>query len=231
MKPTQTLSAADGHCLQVIYREPPNVDARGGLVLIQEIFGLTPQLEALAMRFAARGYRVVVPALYDRLKPGKALQYDQVEEARKLVSQLQLEEVMLDIAAAGELARCEQGVAVAGYCWGGGIAYLAACELDIDCAVSFYGTRLPAYLGEEPQCPIQFHFGEQDQHIPLVDVEKVRIANPGQELHIYGEAGHAFANDARPSFHPPSAELAEHRMFRFIDDCWKRGNARNNRIL
>jgi dienelactone hydrolase len=57
----------------------------------------------------------------------------------------------------------------------------------------------------------------------MADVEKVSAANPGQELHIYGEAGHAFTNDARPSFHARSSELAEQRMFRFIDDCCSMG--------
>ena len=219
---TQTLCAADGHRLSATYQEATAPHPRGGLVLIQEIFGLTPQLEALATRFAGLGYRVVVPALYDRVEPGQVLEYGQVDEARQLVTQLQMDEVLLDIAAAAELARCGHGVAVVGYCWGGGVAYKAACELRIDCAVSFYGTRLPTYLREKPRCPMQFHFGKQDQHIPMADVEKISGANPAQELYIYDDAGHAFANDARPSFHPLSRDLAEQRMFRFIDDCMDR---------
>lgn len=219
MTSVETLLAADGHRFAAICPEQADLDLRVGLVLIQEIFGLTPQLKRLAERYAGLGYRVVVPALYDRVEPGRVLEYQQVEAARQTVSRLQWEELRLDIAAAAEFARCEHGVAAIGYCWGGGLAYRAACELEFDCAVSFYGTRLATYLGEKPRCPIQFHFGDQDQHIPMADVEKVRAANPGQELYIYAEAGHAFANEARPSFDSPSRDLAEQRMFRFIGDC------------
>lgn len=212
-----SLRAADGHQFSAVCCMPSELEPMGGIVLLQEIFGLTPQLRTMASRFAELGYRVVVPALYDRVQPDLVLDYSEVEQAREAVSRLVWEQTHLDIATAADFARCGGGVALVGYCWGGGVVYRAACQLDVDCAVSFYGTRLPSYLDEKPRCPVQFHFGGLDQHVSPQEVEIVREAISGREMYIYEQAGHAFANESRPSFHRTSRDLAELRMFEFIE--------------
>ncbi len=215
---SKTLVTEDGFALPVYWAEPTDGDQVCGLVLLHEIFGVTEQMKSLADRLAMTGYRVLVPNLFARAGVDSALAYDAVDVARDTVASLDPVYTLQDLAAAVEAARSGGGVAAIGYCWGGGLAYRSACELPIDCAVSFYGTRLTSYLDKQPACPVQFHFGEDDAHISASDVEAVRAALPGHEFYVYAQAGHAFANDMRPSFNEPSRDLAEQRMFEFIAD-------------
>lgn len=211
---TLQLTAKDGHILAA-YIAQPERPLPGGLILIHEIFGVTPQMKELADHFAQAGYKTIVPALFDRVKPNTALEYNESDRGRELIGACKYEHLLLDLKASID-ALDESSVAVVGYCWGGGVAYLAACNLPINGGVSFYGTRLPSYLHQQPRCPFQFHFGGQDNAIPKEVIEQVREANPDQETHVYPEAGHAFANAARPNFHAESNRLAKQHLLTFL---------------
>ena len=211
-----TLTASDGHQLTALRVEPAQPAALG-VVLLHELFGLTPYIKSVAEAYASLGYRVVVPELFDRIAPGQVFELSQMEAARAVVGQLDSEQMLLDIEAAAELARAAAGVAVVGYCWGGGVAYYSACHLDINSAVSMYGTRIPSYLGAALRCPVQFHFGECDSHASADDIEQIRSVHPEQSLYIYPGAGHAFADPQRPAYDAACAELAQQRIVDFLN--------------
>ena len=208
----QTLTASDGHRLDC-WMQPPDGPRRGGLVILQEIFGVTEQLQGVARRYAAQGLEVAIPALFDRQRRGAVIPFDQAPLGRDLMLAASVDAAMLDTAAA--VAALGGKVAVMGFCWGGGLAVRAAQVLDIACAVSFYGTRLQTYLDTPLRAPVLGHFGLNDDHTPADVLAAARAALPGFEMQMY-PTGHAFANDARPSYAPDSALLAHQRTDAFL---------------
>jgi len=209
------LTASDGHVLDC-WIEPARGDRRGGLVILQEIFGVTDQLKGLAERYAELGYEVAIPALFDRKEKGVVIPFDQAPKGRDIMVSLDLNETMADVEAAVKALGAKGGkVAVMGFCWGGGLALRAAQKLDIACAVAFYGTRLPEYLDSPLKAPLLGHYGTEDEHVPPEMLDQAKAYLPEMEVHMY-EAGHAFANDARPSYVAEAAELAHERTKAFL---------------
>lgn len=208
----QTLTASDGHSFDC-WMQPAEGPRRGGLVILQEIFGVTAQLQGIARRYAATGLDVAIPALFDRQKRGAVIPFDQAPVGRDLMLAASVDGAMLDTDAAVQALGGK--VAVLGFCWGGGLAVRAAQVLEIACAVSFYGTRLQTYLDKPLRAPVLGHFGLTDDHVPAEVLAAAREALPGFEMHLY-PAGHAFANDARPAFVPEAAALAHQRTDAFL---------------
>lgn len=210
------LTAADGFSLQAFHAWPKQ-GSKGGLVVLQEIFGLTDQLKAVVRSYARdAGYDVIFPCVFDRVAPGTVVPFSEPNRGRDLAYGLPLDKVMLDIDAAVRRVQGKQGVAVLGFCWGGGVIVRAAAELDLRCAVAFYGTRLSTYLDQAPRCPLMFHFGATDPNSPPDLIETVRRTFPSAEIFIY-EAGHAFANDVRPTYVEEAAKLARARTLDFLN--------------
>ncbi|SMX42380.1 dienelactone hydrolase family protein [Actibacterium lipolyticum] len=210
------LTAADGHEFDC-WIEPAKGTRRGGLVILQEIFGVTDQLKGVAARYAEQGYEVAIPALFDRQRRDAVIPFDTPLVGRDLMLASALDQTMADTAAAVAALAANGGkVAVMGFCWGGGLALRAAQKLDIACAVSFYGTRLPTYLDSPLRAPLLGHFGTTDDHTPPEVLKQVQDYMPDIQVHMY-EAGHAFANDARPaSYVQDAAELAHQRTDAFL---------------
>ncbi len=208
------LTAADGHELDC-FVEPAQGDRLGGLVILQEIFGVTDQLKALAGRYAALGYEVAVPALFDRKEREAVVPFEQFERGRDLMLSLDQEDNIADIDAAVRLLGENGGVATMGFCWGGALAVRTAQVSDVVGAISFYGTRLQLYMDRPLKAPLLCHFGATDDHTPPEIVEQFRAKFPQAEVHMY-DAGHAFANDARSSYVPEAAELAHQRSQAFL---------------
>lgn len=206
------LTAEDGHRLDC-WMEEARGARRGGLVILQEIFGVTDQLKGVAARYAGKGYDVAIPALFDRHEKGAVIPFDEGPRGRDMMLASDLDQTMADIGAA--VAALDGKVAVMGFCWGGGLAIRAAQVLDVACAVAFYGTRLPQYLDRPLKAPVLAHFGTLDDHVPPEMRAEAQAALPQMEVHLY-EAGHAFANDARPSYVPEAAELAHARSEAFL---------------
>ncbi|SFI14446.1 dienelactone hydrolase family protein [Albimonas pacifica] len=209
------LTAADGQVLDCWIEEPAGAP-RGGLVILQEIFGVTDQLKGVAAKYAAEGYVVAIPALFDRQAPGTVVPFDKGPIGRDLMLAADLDKTMLDMDAAVQ-ALSARGLktAVMGFCWGGGLALRAAQKLDVAGGIAFYGTRLPQYLDAPLKAPMLGHFGTTDDHVPPAMLEEAKAALPEWEIHMY-EAGHAFANDARPSYAPDAAALAHERSLAFL---------------
>ena len=211
---TTTLTAADGFALEA-FRATPDGAPRGGLVILQEIFGITDQLKGVVRSYARDGYDTIIPALYDRVAPATVVPFADANRGRDLAYGLPLDTVLLDIAAAAERVRGPRGVSVLGFCWGGGVIVRAGAEIDLRGAIAFYGTRLPTYLSCQPKCPLLFHFGKTDPNSTPEIIAQVRAAYPTAETHLY-EAGHAFANDVRPAYVADAAETARARTLDFL---------------
>jgi carboxymethylenebutenolidase len=211
------LRSADGFEFDA-YRSAPAGRVRGGVVVLQEIFGVNAHIRAVADRFAADGYVAIAPALFDRAEVGVEVGYDAagMAKGRDLVGKLPLEGRLPDIAAAVAAAAGSGRVGVVGFCWGGSLACLAALGLGgIAAAVAYYGSQAPRLLQSPPPVPIQLHFGEQDQAIPMAGVVALRARCPALPVHSY-PAGHGFACDARGSYDRASAELAAERTREFL---------------
>jgi len=210
------LTAADGHAFEA-WVEPAQGARKGGIVIVQEIFGVTDQLKSVAKRYAALGYEVAIPALFDRQKPDAVIPFDQFAEGRELMLAAKLDQTMMDIDAARAALAAHGGkVGMIGFCWGGGLVLRAAQVLDVACAVSFYGTQLRRYLDRPLKAPVQGHFGSKDDHTPP-DLVAEAQAYLGEAVEFFTyEAGHAFANDVRPAFVPDAAATAHARTQAFL---------------
>jgi carboxymethylenebutenolidase len=211
------LTAGDGFHLQA-YRADPTGKARGGIVMIQEIFGVNPHVREVTDLYASAGYLAIAPAFFDRVKTGVELGYDTagIGEGVKVMSELAPDKMLLDLQAGIALAAAAGKVGVVGYCWGGTIAYVAAAHCNIAAAVSYYGGRITQYLKDKPKCPIMYHFGELDKMIPDSMISQIREAQPAGIFHVYRGADHGFNCNHRATFEPKSAALAYERTLAFL---------------
>lgn len=190
-------SAFDGFELSA-YRAAPQEPRRGGLVLIQEIYGVNADIRRMADGFAAHGYEVIAPQIFDRIErdidlvPGP----ESRDRAITCMKATPADQVLGDVRAA--LAALKGPVFVVGYCFGGSMAWLAATRIEgIAAAACFYGRLILDHADEQPLCPTQLHFGKRDHTIPLEEAEKVAEAHPELQSFFY-DAGHGFhrENDA-----------------------------------
>jgi len=211
-----TLMARDGHEFNA-WLCPATGTVRGAIVIAQEIFGVNHHIRGVADGFAAEGYLVIAPCLFDRIRRGIELGYSEKEtqEGRGYRTQIPREKTLLDLSASLNVVRHAGRVAAIGYCWGGTLAYFAACELPVACAVAYYGGQSAQHLDKEPKRPVMYHFGERDAYIPPADVEKIRDADPNGVFHLY-PADHGFNCDERGSYDAASAALARARTLEFL---------------
>lgn len=198
-----------------------------GLVLFEEIFGVNEHIRAVAEQYALDGFVVLAPDMFWRQAPRVELGYEGADRQRALTLMTGYTgpDALADIGASVAALRARPEVAGAkvgafGYCMGGRLAYLAAATTRIDAAVAFYGGGIHGQLEQAAAigCPIQFHYAEQDDNIPLDAVERVRAALAGKtaEVHVYAGAHHGFNCWARASYHAPSAALAHGRALAFL---------------
>lgn len=211
------LMARDGHEFDA-WLSPAGSAPRGAIVVLQEIFGVNAHIRAVADGFAAAGYVAIAPSLFDRVRRGVELDYSppSVEQGRGYMLQLTGPQILADLTACINVVKRNGPVGVVGYCWGGSLAYLAACELPVRAAVSYYGTRTVQLLDRKPRVPVQYHFGTRDQSIPPEAIQKIRAADPQGEFHLY-DADHGFNCDQRATFDAAAAKLARERTLAFFE--------------
>lgn len=216
------LQAGDGFQFPAYVAQPAGTP-RGGVVVLQEIFGVNAHIRAVADGYAAAGYLAVAPATFHRVKPGVELGYtpDDMSAGSALkaaVEALPAPGVLQDIQAAiGYVARVGK-VGVVGYCWGGLLTWRSACLLQgVNAAVPYYGGGITteAEIARTPKCPVLAHFGEKDHWIALDGVAAFRKAHPEVEAYIY-PANHGFNCDHRGAYDAPSAALARERTLAFF---------------
>lgn len=219
MTPTIQLTAADGFALSAYVAQPERTP-KGCLIILPEIFGVNSHIRSVADRYAAIGYLAIAPFMFDRTQRGLDLGYSDadVRLGQALMRNLDWDQAVLDIVAAGEWGTRAGKVGIVGYCWGGTAAWVAASRATgFACAVSYYGNAIPTVLEDLPRIPMMLHWGEKDHLISLEAIRKVAAAAPAAATHIY-PTGHGFNCDQRSLFHAESAALAERRTLEFLQE-------------
>jgi carboxymethylenebutenolidase len=217
MQDTVELVASDGHRLAA-YRTGP-AQAAKALVVVQEIFGVNRHMRQVSDRFAAQGFAVICPALFDRAERGVELGYtaEDVARGRELRGAIATDKTMMDIDAAAQALPEGAKRGIVGFCWGGTVAWWGATRTKHFLAAScWYGGGIAATATESLNCPVQMHFGDQDASIPMEDVARIREAQKDVELFVYAGAKHGFGCDERDSYSPGDAQLAQTRTLAFL---------------
>jgi carboxymethylenebutenolidase len=215
-----TLTASDGFKLGA-YRADASGKPKGGLVVIQEIFGVNHHIRAVCDRFAALGYTSVAPAIFDRYEPNFESGYTpaEIEVARQYIGKADMGKMLADTQAAIDSLQSVGKVAIVGYCLGGSIAFLSACRLNgLACAIGYYGGMIAKNAEEKPKAPTMLHFGETDHTIPMSDVEIIKKKRPDVDVFVY-QAGHGFSCDERGSYHEASHKQALERTLGLLKKC------------
>jgi carboxymethylenebutenolidase len=216
------IKAADGQAIPA-YVAQPKGQAKGGIVVIQEIFGVNAHIRNVADGYAEQGYLAIAPAIFHRVKPNVELGYEQDDMQQGMALKTATEAlpspgVMQDIQAAIRYAAQAGKVGIVGYCYGGLLTWRSACMLDgLSAAVPYYGggVTTPDEVARQPKCPVLAHFGDQDHWIPLDSVEAFKKAHPDVEVHVY-HANHGFNCDHRGSYNAEAAKLARERTLAFF---------------
>jgi carboxymethylenebutenolidase len=215
-----SLTAHDGHQLQACVARPEGIykDApKGGIVVIQEIFGLTNHIRSMVEKFAAEGYLAIAPAMFDRVKSDIVLDYSDFDTARETMAKLDREQSISDIQAAAEYVRSAGKVGIIGFCWGGAMADLSACNGLADVGVSYYGRMTVEWLDLQPTCPMLYHYGDRDALIPAQIVEKIQRKRKGK-VYTWGSADHGFLCEDRPQYHKASARQSMEITLDFLQE-------------
>jgi carboxymethylenebutenolidase len=218
MGQTIELTAKDGHRFSA-YRAEPAGTPRGGVVVLQEIWGVNDHIRKVTDGYAAAGYVAVAPAIFDRVERNLAMDQYTGETRDKgfgVMQKVAHGQALLDIGAAVQATSAAGKVGVVGFCFGGRLAWLAAAHVDgLAASVAYYGGGIPGMAAEKPRCPVIFHFGERDAHIPVASVEEFSKAHPTLPVYLY-PADHGFNCDQRGSYDAPSAKLARERTLEFL---------------
>ena len=214
------LTARDGHSFAA-YEKVATTTVRGGLVVVQEIFGVNAHIRRVADGYAADGYRVMAPALFDRAEPGIELGYEGSDRDRGigLMRAIDKDLMLADVAACVAALAPAGKVGIVGYCLGGSLAWLSAARVGgLSAAVGYYGGMIAGLLDETPKCPVMLHFGEDDPSIPMADVDRVRAAvDPARvQVFVYKDAGHAINRDDGVTFRGEAARVARERTVAFL---------------
>ena len=211
MAETVSLTTTDGHTLDA-YKAEPSGASKGGLVVIQEIFGVNSQIRSTVDYFASQGYTAIAPALFDRVGKGIELGYNEDDFAtgRETRGKITDDWITADVGAAVQEVSSTGKVSVIGFCFGGYATYVAACTVDgVSAAMPFYGGGIAAKVGDmQPNCPTQFHFGDKDAAIPLDDLQKIKDVLQDSPLYVYDDSGHGFTCNDRDSFNEGATERA-----------------------
>jgi len=221
-----TINASDGDKFEAYLAKP--APGRGpGLIVIQEIFGVNSHIRDVTDRWAKEGYVAIAPDMFWRIEPHFEAGYtpEEAQRARAMRPKFNFDLAVKDLATTLSTLRarpdCTGQAGVVGYCLGGNLAYRAAAQTDVDVAVAYYGGGVDQILDDAKciRCPIMFHYGEIDTSIPAEAREKTRAAlahHAKASFYVYPNAGHGFANDARPVFHEAATELARTRTLALL---------------
>lgn len=207
----QTLTSRhDGHALPA-WRVSAHGPRKGSVVVIQEIFGITDHIRAMCALFADAGFDAIAPALYDRAAPGLEAHHDAEGIARgvQLASTTPMKQVQADVQTC--IDAMEDAVSITGFCYGGGVAWMAAGRCTgLSAASGFYGRIINQMLDVTPKVPTILHYGLTDAAIPLDKVDEVRAAHPSVPIYLY-EAGHGFCREGSHDFNAAARDLAMQR--------------------
>lgn len=210
--------ADDQHTFDVYQAKPTQIKA--GLILIQEIFGVNTHIQRVADGYAAEGFLVLAPAIFDRQQRNVQLSYvgEDLQRGLELMNSLDWSLLFNDIKATLELLHslADVKVGMVGFCFGGTTTWRCAHRFDLDAAVCYYGGSIHDFAHESPKCPVLLHFGEKDAYTPAEHVQDIQKMNPKAEVSLY-PADHGFNCEERASYDPSSAALAKKRTLEFFN--------------
>jgi carboxymethylenebutenolidase len=220
------INAHDGGKFEA-YLAKPAAGRGPGLIVIQEIFGVNSHIRDVCERWAKEGYVALAPDMFWRIEPHFEAGYtpEEAQRARAMRPKFNFDLAVKDLAATLSALRarpeCAGQVGVVGYCLGGNLAYRAAAHTDVDVAIAYYGGGVEQLLDDAKRikCPIMFHYGETDASITAEAREKTRAAlahHAKASFFVYPDAGHGFANDARPVFNQAATQLARERTLALL---------------
>jgi carboxymethylenebutenolidase len=189
-----------------------------GILLLQEIFGVSGYIRQRAQDLHALGYYVIAPEIYWRLDDTELDESspELLQRAMGIVNRLDWDQAVTDaVAALDHLKSRGRPTGIVGFCFGGGLGYNVAAVSSPDVLVSYYGSALPGLLDLAPQVTAQslHHFGNDDA---FLDVDAVVPALTGAEVHRYDGAGHAFDNPLPAFHHAEASDLAWRRTEDFL---------------
>lgn len=214
------IKGPDGFEFAALHGAPAG-SRKGGVIVIQEIFGIDTYVRADVERWVAAGYEAVAPSLYDRREPGFVADHspEGMQAGIAHARATPLEQALGDIAACRDLLAPKGKVCIVGYCYGGSLAWISAAQVPgLAAASSYYGSLVQAQAALKPLCPVIIHLGRQDAGIPADEVAKaVHGHNPGVPVYIYEDAGHGFNNESPERFNPEAANLARARTRDLFD--------------
>jgi carboxymethylenebutenolidase len=213
-------SVADGFEFEALHAEPQS-KRRGGVIVIQEIFGLDKYVQEDVERWARAGFEAIAPSMYDRVEPGFTAGHDEegLKEAFGVMQQAKPEDALADIAACIDFLAPRGPVFIVGYCYGGAMVWQAVGRLEgLSAGSSYYGGGVAGSADLTPKVPVICHFGRKDGHIPADEVKAtITAAQPGVPVYIYENSGHGFNNDGRPDSDPGDAALARKRTLELFE--------------
>ena len=192
---------------------------RGGVIVLQEIFGVDAYIRHDAERWARLGFEALAPSLFDRCEPGFVAEHtpDGLQQGFKYLQATRIEDAIDDIETCLDYLAPRGPVFVVGYCYGGSLAYIAATRLeDLAAASSYYGSMALKHAADKPLCPVICHFGALDQHIPLGGVRAFAARRDDVPVYVY-EADHGFNNDGAPAHNLAAAKLARARTLKLFE--------------
>lgn len=214
-----TLKAADGHAFDAYMAQPADGRRFGGIVVVQEIFGVNQHIRETVDLYAGHGYVAIAPALYDRVQKGYETGYEpaDIQAGLAVRAKVSLDGALADIKATiDHLAGLDLPVGIVGYCYGGMLVWQSACKLDgLGAAVSYYGGGVQDQADLQAKCPTMLHFGEKDHAIPIDKVKAFIARQPNLAVHIY-DANHGFNCNHRGSFDAAAADAALQRTLAFF---------------
>jgi len=203
----------------------PQGPRRGGVIVIQEIFGLSSHVREMAERLAAEGYEAIAPSMYDRAAPGFVAEPHEVAanmaKGRDLAIGNGPQNALNDMGAVFDRLKAAGPVNITGYCYGGTMSWLAAAQIEgLAAASCYYGGNIPQMADFQNRCPVICHFGTKDVHIPKAGVDAFAAKHPNVPVYWY-EADHGFARKGSPSFDAAADKLAFERTIELFDRASK----------
>ena len=221
MAETIKIAGADGFEFSA-YHEPAFTPRKGGVIVIQEIFGIDEHVRADVERWAKMGYEALAPSMYDRREPGFTARHDDAGIKAGIAHAMGTprEQAMSDIAACMAFLKTHgEKVCIVGYCYGGTMTWLAANQVKgLAAASSYYGGGVAGMAELDLHCKVIVHLGRKDAYMPADDVKaKVSAAHPEVPVYIYEGSGHGFNNDGVEAQDPSDAAAARARTLELFE--------------
>jgi carboxymethylenebutenolidase len=215
------ITGADGFEFNA-WREAAFTPRKGGVIVIQEIFGIDEYVRADVERWAKMGYEAIAPSMFDRREAGFIAHHDPqgMSAGRAHAMATPREQALGDIAACRDFLKAHgEKVCIVGYCYGGSLAWMAAASVEgLSAASSYYGSLVQANASLSLRCPVIVHLGRTDPHIAADEVASaVAEHHPEAPVYIYEAAGHGFNNQSPERYNAEAADLARHRTLELFD--------------